>query len=66
VAFLHHMMITFLVLAVCMTAVTLARPLAVPATLPEAEAIDMTGSRSAKVGGALVILATVALYIRFW
>jgi SSS family solute:Na+ symporter len=66
VAFLHHMMITFLVLALFMTVMTLWRPVTVPATLPEAPAIDLTPSSGAKLGGVLVVLATVALYIRFW
>jgi SSS family solute:Na+ symporter len=66
VAFLHHMMITFLVVAAYMTVVTLARPMAVPAAMPDAQAIDMTESRSAKIGGVLVVLATVVLYILFW
>lgn len=66
VAFLHHMMITFLVIAAFMTAVTLARPLASPVIMPDAKAIDMTGCRWAKAGGVVVVLATVALYARFW
>jgi SSS family solute:Na+ symporter len=66
VAFLHHMSITFLVLALFMTAVTLWRPLTRPAAMPEAPAIDLTPSRGAKFAGVLVVLATIALYIRFW
>jgi SSS family solute:Na+ symporter len=66
VAFLHHMMITFLVLALFMTGVTLWRPLTVLPTLPEAPTIDLTGSRGAKLGGAIVVVATVALYVVFW
>ena len=66
VAFLHHMMITFLVIAAFMTAMTLAKPVTVSKAMPEAPDIDLTGSRGAKVGGWLVVLATIALYVRFW
>lgn len=66
VAFLHHMMITFLVLVLFMTVVTLWRPLTRPADMPQAPAIDLTPSRGARVGGVLVVIATIALYIRFW
>jgi SSS family solute:Na+ symporter len=66
VAFLHHMMITFLVLALFMTVVTLWRPRTSPAVMPQAPSIDLTASRGAKVGGVLVILATIGLYIVFW
>jgi SSS family solute:Na+ symporter len=66
VAFLHHMMITFVVLALFMTVLTLWRPLPTPKAMPVAPPIDLTPSRGAKVGGVLVILATAALYVLFW
>jgi SSS family solute:Na+ symporter len=66
VAFLHHMMITFGMLTLFITIVTLTRPLATLPALPAAPAIDLTPSRGAKVGGILVILATAALYALFW
>jgi SSS family solute:Na+ symporter len=66
VAFLHHMMITFIVLALSMTAMTLTRPMTTAPVMPEAPAIDLTPSRGAKAGGVAVVLATMALYIVFW
>jgi len=66
VAFLHHMMITFLVLVLFMTVVTLARPVTTPRPMPHAPSIDLTSSRGAKIGGVLVIAATAVLYIVFW
>jgi len=66
VAFLHHMMITFGVLALFMTIVTLARPMTTVPVMPEAPAIDLTPSRGAKTGGLIVILATAVLYAVFW
>jgi SSS family solute:Na+ symporter len=66
VAFLHHMMITFLVLALFMTAVTLWRPLTSPKAMPAAPPLDLSSSRGAKVAGVLVVAATVLLYVWFW
>lgn len=66
VAFLNHMGITFLILVAVMTFITVAAPLSEPRTLPQVENFDLTCSLSAKVFGALVIVATIALYILFW
>jgi SSS family solute:Na+ symporter len=66
VAFLHHMMITFLVLALFMTGVTLARPLRKAPEMPDAPPIDLTASKGAKVGGIAVVAATAVLYAVFW
>jgi solute:Na+ symporter, SSS family len=66
VAFLHHMMITFVVLTIFMTIVTLARPLTTPAVMPAAPPIDLTPSRGAKTWGIAVVAVTIALYIVFW
>jgi SSS family solute:Na+ symporter len=66
VAFLNHMAITFgLVLAV-MAGFTWARPLSAPVRFATASGIDLTPSRSARVGGVLVVIATVLLYVVFW
>jgi SSS family solute:Na+ symporter len=66
VAFLHHMMITFVLLALFMAGVTLLRPMTVRPAMPEAPDIDLTPSRGAKTGGVLVVLATALLYLVFW
>lgn len=66
VAFLHHMMITFLVVAAYITVVTLARPMAVPNPAPTPPKIDLTSSPGAKLGGVAVVAATVVLYAIFW
>ncbi|MEM7353339.1 MAG: solute:sodium symporter family transporter [Acidobacteriota bacterium] len=66
VAFLHHMAITFLVLIVWMTAVTLVRPLREAPTFPEPKDFDTTPSRGAWIAGAAIIAATAALYHLFW
>lgn len=66
VAFLHHMAITFVVLLIYMTVVTLVKPLSEPVTLPVSNAVDMTSLPSVKFWGAIVVIATALLYIIFW
>jgi SSS family solute:Na+ symporter len=66
VAFLHHMMITFLVIAAFIVAVTTLRPMAVPNTPPPAPEIELESSQGAKLAGIAVVLATALLYLRFW
>jgi SSS family solute:Na+ symporter len=66
VAFLHHMAITFLVLVVYMTVVTLIRPMAEAPSMPVRTEIDLKSSSTIKWAGAAVLLATAALYAVFW
>jgi SSS family solute:Na+ symporter len=66
VAFLHHMMITFFVLAIFIVVVTSAKPLTEPKAMPEAPDIDLTQSRGAKLAGVGVVVATAVLYAIFW
>jgi SSS family solute:Na+ symporter len=66
VAFLHHMAITFFVLVLYMTAVTLIKPLSKPVTMPVNNAIDLVAMPSVKIWGAVVVVATAVLYVIFW
>lgn len=66
VAFLHHMAITFIVQVAFMAAVTRARPLSEPVTLPDTGRVDTTPMKGSFVCGSAVIVATVVLYILFW
>ena len=66
VAFLHHMMITFIVLAVYILTVTALRPSAESKPMPEAPDMDFTTHPGLKLGGAMIIVGTVILYIIFW
>jgi SSS family solute:Na+ symporter len=66
VAFLHHMMITFLVLAFYLTIETFMRPAGEgEGELEEVDAEFVTPF-SIKFGGLAVVLATAILYIIFW
>ncbi len=64
-AFLHHMAIVFVILAIVFTAITLVKPRTTPVTYPTS-AIDTRVPASSYVWGTLICLATVGLYIIFW
>jgi SSS family solute:Na+ symporter len=60
------MAITFGILIAVMTAITLLKPLREPKILPTKGTIDLKPASAAKWLGLAVILATIALYIKFW
>jgi SSS family solute:Na+ symporter len=66
VAFLNHMAVTVAALAAAMGVITVLRPRERPADLPTLSTMDLTPSPIAARAGALVIAATVALYVMFW
>jgi SSS family solute:Na+ symporter len=63
-AFLHHMAIVFVLLVVVMAAMTMYRPRTEPIVYPQSD-LDTTVPRRSYMLGALVCLATVALYVIF-
>jgi len=65
-AFLHHMAITFIILIIYMSIVTYIKPLKNEKRLPVNNKIDLQSSKSIKIGGMIVILLTIILYIIFW
>ena len=65
VAFLHHMMITFVALVIFMASVRLLLPMSEPKSLPVSD-LNLEHARGAKWMAAAVVLATVALYAIFW
>lgn len=65
VAFLHHMAITFVVLAAVMLVITVYRPLKEPMVLPDA-GVAVVNTKGSWLLGGLVIAATAVLYIIFW
>ncbi len=66
IAFLNHMAITFLSVLAVMAWFTWRKPLVAPVTFETHSDLDLTGSRSAKVGGWIVVATTILLYVVFW
>ena len=65
-AFLHHMMIIFLILAVVMVLIRYQKPLSEPVTMPVNEGFDTAIHKMVYVWGGLIIALTILLYIIFW
>jgi len=66
IAFLDRMAIAFFIVLAILTVMTLVRPKTDADELEKTPAIELTPSPGAKLAGAMVVLATVALYVRFW
>ncbi|MFC1542121.1 solute:sodium symporter family transporter [Candidatus Latescibacterota bacterium] len=66
IAFLNRMAITFVLVLIIMTIITLIKPLKEPKTLPERAGFDMEQSPRVLWLGIVVIAITIALYIFFW
>jgi SSS family solute:Na+ symporter len=66
IAFLNHMALTFALIVAVMAVITWARPLESPVRFATVSGIDLSPSRGARVGGVLVVAATIALYGVFW
>ena len=64
-AFLHHMAIVFVILALVMGVITLIKPRTEPIKYPTSK-LDTTVPASSYLLGTLVILVTIALYALFW
>ncbi len=65
IAFLNRMAITFAVVVIVMYIITLIEP-ATPKKMPVRADFDMRPATSVKLLGAVVIIATIILYIIFW
>jgi SSS family solute:Na+ symporter len=64
--FLNRMAICFGAVIATLVIVTLARPLKTPVVMPTTDLIALETSKTAKVWGAVVVVATLALYVIFW
>ena len=64
-AFLHHMALIFVILAIAMAVITAVRPRTKPIEYPTSK-IDTRVHPQSYILGSLIIAATVALYIIFW
>ncbi|MCP4709118.1 MAG: sodium/solute symporter, partial [Planctomycetes bacterium] len=65
-AFLHHMMIIFLILAGVMVLITKLKSLSEPVTMPVKEGFDTKTHKMVYVWGSAIIALTTLLYIIFW
>jgi SSS family solute:Na+ symporter len=66
VAFLNRMAICFGVVMATLAIVTLVKPLAKPVVMPTSDLIALESSKSAKLWGIVVVIATLVLYAIFW
>jgi len=65
VAYLHRMLLTFAILIVLMSLITLIRPLPQPKVLPVREDMDMSTSPVVLAAGGAVILGVVLFFLLF-
>lgn len=66
VAFLNRMAITFVILLVIMSVMTILNPLREPKVMPEREGFDSKPDAMIKGMGLTVVVLTILLYIIFW
>ena len=66
IAFLNHMAITFGILILVMSIITLMKPLPEPYKFPTASKINLEPSAGAKYFGIGIIIITLILYYTFW
>jgi solute:Na+ symporter, SSS family len=66
IAFLNRMAISFIVVIITMSIITIIKPLEKPVVLPVRQNFDMSPAKSVKWMGASVIIITIFLYIIFW
>jgi solute:Na+ symporter, SSS family len=66
VPFLNRMAICFGVVMATLAIVTLVKPLAKPVVMPTTDLIALESSKSAKLWGGVVVVATLVLYGIFW
>lgn len=66
IPFLNRMAICFGVVFAVMMTITLVKPLAKPVVMPVTDLIALESSKSAKIWGIMVVIATLILYGIFW
>jgi SSS family solute:Na+ symporter len=66
VAFLHHMAITFVILAAIIAVITIAVPLKQPVVFPQMQGFDKATSLHIKIWGILLVAAVAVLYVIFF
>ncbi len=63
--FPNRMAITLIAISIVLGILTAVRPLKEPITMPRSATMDITSSPVAKVGGVIVVVLTIALYVIF-
>lgn len=66
IAFLDRMAICFFIVLLAGLILTIVKPMERPVEMPVNEEIELESSKGAKIVGAGVVLATIALYAVFW
>lgn len=66
IAFLDRMAICFFIVLLAGLVLTILKPMKEPVTMPVNDEIALESSGSAKIVGAIVVLATLSLYAVFW
>ncbi len=66
IAFLDRMAICFFIVLLAGLLLTIFKPMKEAVTMPVNEEIALESSGSAKIVGAIVVIATIALYAVFW
>lgn len=66
IAFLDRMAICFFIVTAVGVILTWLKPMPTPVVLPENDQIELKSSPGAKVVGAGIVVATIALYAVFW
>jgi SSS family solute:Na+ symporter len=66
IAFLNRMAICLIAVVLVLTVLTLLFPLREPVKMPITTAIPLESSKTAKIWGVVVVVATLALYAIFW
>ena len=65
-AFLNKMAVTFIIIVIAMVVATLIKPLKEPKKMAIQQKVDMETSKMVVWIGIIIIVVTVALYIKFW
>ena len=65
-AFLDRMAVAFVVVLAIMTVMTMISPKQDADRFENTPSIELTSSRGAKIGGVIVVIATLVLYAIFW
>ncbi len=65
IQFLNRMALCFALSLLVMYAITMAKPLAQPVEFRTQSALNLTGSKGAKIAGAVVVVITLTLYVLF-